>query len=417
MSNNQKNNYDVIIIGAGASGMMAAISAAKSGARVLVLEHLEKVGKKILATGNGKCNYTNELQGLSYYRGDDPAFVVPIFEQFGMEDTVEWFRELGIFPRVKNGYYYPFSEQASAVVEVLELALKRYKAEILTSCELLQMKHTKSGFKLQTTKGIFESKACIFATGLLAGKKCGCDGSSFAFLKDMGHRFIDIVPALVQMKSNDRFLKNLAGIRSEAALKIYVDNHCIAEDKGELLHIEGGISGIVSFQLSRFASKALHNQQKVRISVDYCPGIQEDELRRILENRFFKYGSGKNALEALIGFFNYKLILAFYEELHINPKESAEAVSKDKISELATYIKNMNVNITGTKSFEDAQVCAGGLDTSLFSKETLESNLVPGLFACGELLDIDGICGGYNLQWAWSSGYVAGKWAAKYVKD
>ncbi len=417
MSNVQKNNYDVIVIGAGASGMMAAISASKSGARVLLIEHLNKVGKKILATGNGKCNYTNELQGVSFYRGDNPAFVVPVFEQFSMEDTVLFFKQLGIYPKVKNGYYYPYSEQAIAVVEVLELALKNHQVDVLTDCEILQMKNTNPGFKFQTTKGIFSSTACVFATGLLAGKKCGCDGSSFEYLKSFGHRFVDIVPALVQMKSSDSFLKNLSGIRADVNLKISVDEKWMASDSGELLHIDGGISGIVTFQLSRYAAKALPRKQMVKVHIDYCPSMSVEELFELLKDRFYQFGENKSALEAMIGFLNYKLVFAFFERLHIDPYKKAKSISTNELEKMVQCIKCLELDINDTKGFEDAQVCAGGLDTSMFVNESLESKLVPGLFACGELLDIDGMCGGYNLQWAWSSGFVAGKWAANYVKN
>ncbi len=417
MSNIQKNNYNVVVIGAGASGIMAAISASRQGGKVLLLEHLERVGKKILATGNGKCNYTNSQQGILFYRGNDPAFVVPVFKQFSTDDTVEFFKELGIYPKIKNGYFYPYSEQASAVVEVLELGLREHKIYVMTGCELLQIKTVKNGFKLQTTKGVFDTKSCVFATGLLAGKKCGCDGSAFPYLEALGHQFIDIVPALVQMKSDNSFLKNLAGIRAEIGLKMYVNDILAGEDKGELLHIDGGISGIVAFQLSRYASKALLKNEKVMAVIDYCPNMTPEELYSLLIERFHMNGKDKNALEAMIGFMNYKLALAFFKDIHLDHNIKAKDVSKEHLCRLAQMMKETKINITGTKGYEDAQVCAGGLDTTMFHNESLQSKVVPGLFACGELLDIDGMCGGYNLQWAWSSGYVAGKWAGEYAKN
>lgn len=412
MNNLQKNQYDVVVVGAGASGMMAAITSARNGAKVLLLEHLDKVGKKLLATGNGKCNYTNELQGSQFYRGDNPAFVASVFEQFSKDATVEFFKELGIYPKIKNGYYYPYSEQAASVVEVFQLALRKEKVHLQTECELLQIKNTKYGYKLQTTKGIFDTKSCVFATGLLAGKKCGCDGSAFPYLEQLGHCFIDVVPALVQMKSDNSFLKNLAGIRAEIKLKIYENNAFLAEDMGELLHIEGGISGIVAFQLSRYASKGLKAGKKISVLIDYYPNFNHDELLQVLKERFYTYGDGKNALEAMIGFMNYKLALAFFKQVNLHQDAPATKVSPDVLHRLAQVMKSLELEISGTKDFEDAQVCAGGLDTTQFENDTLESKVSPGIYACGELLDIDGICGGYNLQWAWSSGYVAGRAAA-----
>lgn len=415
MENKPKNKYDVIVIGAGASGIMAAISAARCGVKVLLIEHLSQIGKKILATGNGKCNYTNELQGVNFYRGEDPAFVVPVFQQFSKDDTVAFMEELGIYPKIKNGYYYPYSEQALSVVEVLSLALKNHNVQILCDCEILQMKKVADGFKIQTNKGIFATKSCIFATGLLAGKKCGCDGSAFPHLEAFGHKFIDVVPALVQMKSDDSFLKNLAGIRAEIRLKIYENGQFLSEDTGELLHIDGGISGIVSFQLSRYASKGLLQGHKIHVDIDYCPSLTKEELTELFIRRFGPLGQGKSVLEAMIGLYHYKLAMAFLEKSRIDCHKNASSIQTNEIQTLVSVIKGLTLKINGTKGFEDAQVCAGGLDTAQFYAETLESRLVSGLYACGELLDVDGICGGYNLQWAWSSGYVSGQAAAKRI--
>lgn len=403
-------SYDVIVIGAGASGCMAAIQAAKRGKKVLLLEHLDKVGKKILSTGNGKCNYTNKAQGTCYYRGTHPAFVVPVLEQFDENRTISFFKELGIYPKEKNGYIYPYSEQASSMVEVLELALKNTGVRVCLNCELQSIKRAEE-FVLKTDQGSFQGKSLIFATGLKAGRKAGCDGSAFPYLEQFGHHFIDIVPALVQMKSGDSFLKNLAGIRAEICLKLLVDGHCVFTDRGELLHIEGGLSGIVSFQASRYASYGCLKGKTVEAQIDYFPTGSEEELYTELSNRFYVFGQGKTILEAMVGFFPYKLCLAWLKDLSIDHMLPAYRMTDKQLRKLTGKIKQCKVKITGTKGFEDAQVCAGGLDTTQVNPNTMESKLVPGLFLCGELLDIDGMCGGYNLQWAWSSGYVAGSHA------
>ena len=405
-------SYDVAVIGAGASGCMAAISAAKEGKSVIIVEHLDRIGKKILSTGNGKCNYTNRAQGTSFYRGEDPAFVVPVFKQFGFEETIGFFKELGIHPKEKNGYFYPYSEQAASVVEVLELALKKYKVEILLNTELETITY-KNGYRIRTTHGAFASKSLIFATGLRAGRKSGCDGSAFPYIEAMGHHFIDVVPALVQMKSGESFLKNLAGIRAEIGLKLLVDGMEIFEDFGELLHIDGGLSGIVSFQASRYAAYGCKSHKKVEAVIDYYPKGTIEELEKILMERFYVIGVEKNALEAMVGFFPYKLCQNWFKLVGIHPDESAEKVARERIKSLSKIMKACTLQIDGTKTFEDAQVCAGGVSTKEVHNDTLESKFVPQLFFCGEVLDIDGMCGGYNLQWAWSSGYVAGHFAAR----
>lgn len=404
-------DYDVIIIGAGASGCMAAICAARKKQRVLLLEHLDKVGKKILSTGNGKCNYTNQMQGTSYYRGTDPVFVVPVMEQFGFSETLHFFRELGIQPREKNGYYYPYSEQASAMVEVLSMELRRLSVDIRLSCELTSIKKKKR-FLLSTSSGEFSGKTLIFATGLLAGRKAGCDGSAFPYIEEFGHHFIDIVPSLVQMKSKDSFLKNLAGIRAEIELKLLVDNTLVFTDQGELLHIAEGLSGIVSFQASRYAAYGIRQKKNVTAVIDYYPKGDFEELYTLLTERYTLYGKEKTAVEALIGLYPYPLALAFLKRVGISKDKPAAKLSNRELKQLAGAMKECRIEIIGTKDFPDAQVCAGGVMTKELYNETLESRLVKGLFFCGEVIDIDGMCGGYNLQWAWSSGYVAGSHAA-----
>ncbi|MBE5905359.1 MAG: aminoacetone oxidase family FAD-binding enzyme [Lachnospiraceae bacterium] len=405
------NKFDVLIIGAGASGCMAAITAARQNKRVLLIEHLDKIGKKILSTGNGKCNYTNQMQGTSYYRGTDPVFVVQIMQQFGMEETVSFFRELGIFPKVKNGYYYPYSEQASSVVEVLSIELKRLQVTIMLSCELQSIRKKKN-FVIETNQGTFCGSSLIFATGLLAGRKAGSDGSAFPYIEQMGHHFIDVVPSLVQMKSQDSFLKNLAGIRAEIGLSLKVNGEEVFTDYGELLHIDKGLSGIVSFQASRFAAYGCKQGRKVEAVIDYYPKGSFMELLELLEERFVTYGYDKTALEALIGLFPYKLGLAFLEKAKIIHTMPAKQVKANQLKTLARLIKQLSVTIQGTKEYADAQVCAGGVATAELHNNSLESKFVPNLYFCGEVIDIDGMCGGYNLQWAWSSGYVAGYHAA-----
>ncbi|MCR4956295.1 MAG: NAD(P)/FAD-dependent oxidoreductase [Lachnospiraceae bacterium] len=408
-------DYDVIIIGAGAAGLMAAVSAAKENASVLVIEHLNKLGKKILSTGNGKCNYTNRNQGVEFYRGSDPDFVLSSFEQMSQWDTISFFKELGIYPKEKNGYFYPYNEQATSVVEVFEMAVKNYGVNVLLECDLISVKKEKT-FKITTTKGNFTGKNLIFACGLRAGRKTGNDGSAFQYIENFGHHFIDIVPALVQMKSNESFLKNLAGIRAETELKILINDREVFKDHGELLHIDGGISGIVAFQGSRYAAYGVLYNKKVKAVIDYFPKESFRTLYEELELRFHTLGKNKTALEAMIGFFPHKLVLSWYQRLNIDFKKPASSLSGKQLKELANIIKATELKITGTKEFESAQVCAGGVSTKEVNETTMESKIVPGLYFAGEVLDIDGMCGGFNLQWAWSSGYVAGHSAATKEK-
>ena len=413
MKTEEKKQYDVLVIGGGAAGMMAAVTAAANGAHTAVIEHKDRVGKKILSTGNGKCNYTNALQGVTYYRGEDPAFVLPVMEQFGFEETVAFFKELGIYPKVRNGYYYPASEQAASVLDVLRLELAYQKVDVYTECELTQLYKKRELFYAETKEQTFLAGTVIFATGLLAAEKTGSDGSAIPFIKEFGHRFAEIVPALVALQCQEGFFKQLAGIRTEAGIRLMIDGACVVEETGELQLTDYGISGIPVFQVSRFATKALKRKQKVTASIDLFPALSKEELYHVLEKRFGENAHGKTAQEAVIGLWNKKLGEVLLKESNISLTGFADRVERKKLHELADRCKCFHVTVTGSKPFEQAQVCAGGVYTKDIRPETMESLLEPGLYFAGEVVDIDGMCGGYNLQWAWSSGHVAGKSAAQ----
>lgn len=408
---------DVTIIGGGAAGLMAAITAAGCGARTVIIEHMDRVGKKILATGNGKCNYTNELQGISYYRGENPDFVLPVFNQFGMKETVSFFQEIGIYPKTRNGYYYPASEQAASVLDVLRMEADYRQVEIKTSCELQTIKKLNNGFALLTNQGEIRTKSLIFATGLLASPKTGSDGSAFPHIEKLGHHFIDIVPALVQLQGKQSFFKALAGIRAEVTIDLYIENTKKHQESGELQLTDFGVSGIPVFQLSRFATRALKEKKKVYVLINFAPKMTREELSVLLQKRFGEYAHKKSAADALVGLFNKKLIDVLLKESGIGLHIPATAVKKSELQKLCQTVTEFRVDVIGSKNFDAAQVCAGGVDTEEVDAHSMESRLVPRVYFAGEVLDIDGTCGGYNLQWAWSSGYVAGLHAAGCIDD
>ena len=403
---------DVAVIGGGASGLVAAISAARNGAKTIIIEHMDRVGKKILVTGNGKCNYTNDVQGDSCYRGENPAFVVPVFKQFGVAETVAFFEELGIYPKIKNGYYYPSSEQAASMLDVLRMEVAYLGIEEEVSCNLSKLTAKGDGFLLKTDHGKFYATSVIFATGLLASPKTGSDGSAFPLLEKLGHHMVPVVPALVQLQGKQSFFKALAGIRAENEIHLYIDNKETASERGELQLTDFGISGIPVFQLSRYATRALQQRKKVFALLDFMPDLGKEELLQLLQKRFGRFAHGKTAGEAVIGLMNKKLSGVLLKEAQISLQKPAETVSDTELKRLCAVIKGLRVDIIGSKTFEQAQVCAGGITTNELEDQTLMSKIVPGIYFAGEVIDIDGTCGGYNLQWAWSSGYVAGKSAA-----
>ena len=411
MNINEKKSFDVIVIGGGAAGMMAAITAASNGADTMILEHKDRVGKKILSTGNGKCNYTNELQGVTYYRGDDPAFVLPVMEQFGFEETVSFFEKLGIYPKNRNGYYYPASEQAASVSDVLRMELTFRHVAVVTECELRNISGKKNGFLLETDKGRFSAEKIIFATGLLAAPKTGSDGSAIPLIKAFGHRFSDIVPALTALQCRESFFRQLAGIRTEAEVSLFIAGENIISERGELQLTDYGISGIPVFQVSRFAAKALYNKQEVTAVLNFMPQMSEEEFTVFLAERA-RLRPQKTAEEFLTGLFHKKMIALWVKCSRISKEKPVGTYSEEELRTLVRLIQQFEVNVEGTNSFEQAQVCCGGVSTEEVKEDTLESSYVPGVYFAGEILDVDGICGGYNLQWAWSSGWIAGREAA-----
>lgn len=427
-------NTDVAIIGGGAAGLMAAITAARCGAKTLIIEHMDRVGKKILSTGNGKCNYTNALQGVSYYRGEDPAFVLPIFEQFGHEETVRFFQELGIYPKVRKGYFYPASEQASSVLEVLRMECDYQNVAIYTSCDLKSIRKTRNGYQIETEKDAFSTKKIIFATGLLAAPKTGSDGSAIPHIERLGHHFIDVVPALVQLQGKQSFFKSLAGIRAEVTIDLYIKNEHFCDkstiymndlsewykactETGELQLTDYGISGIPVFQISRFATRALNQKKDVCAKIDFMPSLSANDTLDLLEQRFYEFSHGKSCSEALIGLFNKKLADVLLKESGIDLHMQSYQVKQKQLSRLCNTIKAFHVDVIGSKGVENGQVCAGGVSTQELHPKTLESKIAEGVYFAGEVIDIDGMCGGYNLQWAWSTGYVAGVHAASSLES
>lgn len=457
MSKKQSQIKDVIVIGAGASGMMAAITAARRGKSVLILEHMDKVGKKILATGNGKCNYTNEYMTAECYHGDK-TLLSDIKAQFDRDDAIAFFREMGIWPKAKNGYYYPNSGQALSVVEAMQMELDRLNITVVCSCQVQELAEDYVGFAVATSTGIYKARKVIVASGLLAAPKLGSDGSMVPVLKEFGHRFVSIVPALCGFYASGMDFKKVSGVRCEAELTLkidinhaktsnidgkYAEKHTIASDMdaknipkehGELQLTDYGVSGIPVFQLSSPAAKALKEKKKVSMQIDFLPEIAGDELESELNRRVERAGNLHEAVlntdsqsgadhqtnvgeqnqsimtieQILCGLLNQKLIPVFIKKADIAVHTQADRVDEKQLQKLVDVIKNYPVTLDKVRDFEFAQVCAGGIRTEEINTKTLESSLVPGLYFAGEILDVDGICGGYNLQWAWSSGFVAG---------
>lgn len=447
--------YDVIIIGAGASGLVAAITAARAGSSVLVIEKKDTAGKKILATGNGKCNFTNLVQKPECYRSEDIDFAIKVLSAFDVHKTISFFKELGILPKEKNGYLYPNSEQASSIVKALMLECRKLNVQFMfnetvravkeplftviteaiqydtPSVSVNENKHdmlnNKASLKNNKSKNIknkssqeaiiknksYFAKNVILASGGCASPKLGSDGSGYTLARFFGHTVIKPLPALVQLRSPDKFCKTASGVRTEAEVELFANNKPIAEEKGEILFTDYGISGIPILQISRFAAKALDCGKKVFIKLDLLPVMNRTELFELLQERI-KRNPDRTVEEMMVGLLNHKLAYVIIKEAKLDPGKLSGEISTKELNALTAGIKEFIMNINATNTFEDAQVSAGGIATADVDAKTMESKLVKGLYFAGEILDVDGTCGGYNLQWAWSSGYLAGFGAANY---
>jgi len=396
----------IAIIGAGASGMIAAVMAARNGAKVVLIEQNAQLGRKILSTGNGKCNFTNTHMEIGCFHGEDKA-IGTVLEQFTVSDTITFFSELGILVKDRDGYLYPKSEQAKSMVDVFTMELKRLKIDILCDTRVLTTQKKGHAFILKTTKQTITCDRLIIATGGKAAPKLGSDGSGYQLAKSFGHSIVPVLPALVQLRCKGKFFRQIAGVRTEAKITILIDKKKVVEDTGEVQLTEYGISGIPVFQVSRHAAVGLYEKRTVSAMIDFLPFIESSELEQVLEKRA-NLAHHKTAEEFLVGMFNQKLIPVLLEaaSIHINAKVST--LESKHFQQLAEVCKFFQVIVEKTNGFEAAQVCAGGVKTTEINSKTMESMLVEGLYFTGELLDVEGKCGGYNLQWAWSTGWIAG---------
>ena len=394
------------IIGGGASGMMAAIAASRNeNAEIHIFERQARVGKKLSATGNGRCNLTNRKPAP--YGGEDSGFAEYALSRYDPEKTLRIFSELGLYTVTEeSGRVYPYSDQANSVVDVLRLALNQENITLHTGCEIEKAVNIENGFSLITAENTYFCHKLIVACGGIAGTKLGGTMSGYRLLSAFGHKATRLRPALVQLTSDHPALPSLKGVRANANVRIYRDGALFAESTGELQFTEKGLSGPVIFEVSR---DVCEGRGKWLAKLDLLPTLSAEELCAMLSVR---KNTKLSTDELLTGILHNRLGRVITKEAGIGLCPIA-CLSDHKLMGAARQAKNFTVELTGTLGMDGAQVTAGGVYTKDFAPKTMESRLVPGLYACGEVLDIDGPCGGYNLQWAWSSGYVAGENAGR----
>ena len=407
----------VAVVGGGAAGMMAAVQAAYAGARVTVYERNDRVGKKILSTGNGKCNFSNEDMRAACYYGSGAGYVDGFYKQFGVAETKTFFRELGMRIKDRNGYLYPASEQAATVLDVLRYEMERLGIEICAGCRVTGIDGPENPgcrLTLETETAAYKKRtydAVILACGGRAAPKTGSDGTGLAMAKRLGHRIVPTVPALTALRCGETFWKQVAGVRCEARLMLYIDGNEVSSVQGELQLTDYGISGIPVFQFSRIAAYALQEGRTVTVKIDLMPDPGAADTQEAFWAQRWERQKRQSMEQFVTGTVNKKVGLLLLKLAGIRETETVCEIEGARRRKLEQLFHVFEVTVKGTNSFEQAQVCAGGVDFAEVT-DRLESVRRPGLFFAGEMLDIDGICGGYNLQWAWSSGAVAGRAAA-----
>ncbi len=398
----------IAVVGGGASGMMAAVTAASQGARVILLEHKDRIGKKILSTGNGRCNFTNVHQEPICYHSDNPLFPWGIISQFDAQAVISFFLQLGVYSKNRNGYIYPNSDQASAILDALRMEITRLNVDVRIGVNITEILFGKKGFTIRTDSGDVHSDRVIICAGSKAAPVTGSDGSGYDLAKRLGHHLVPVLPALVQLRCEGNFFKSIAGVRVNGRISIWSGGDRIAEDKGEIQLTDYGISGIPVFQVSRYASRLLYEKKDVTAVLDCMPDFTAEQMESFLNARA-KTRPEKPVEMFLIGLFHKKLSELWIRQSCIPRDKRTGEMTKAEIKKLVGLIKHFKVRVISANSYEQAQVCCGGVDTKEVDENTLESIYVQGLYFAGEILDVDGMCGGYNLQWAWSSGYGAGK--------
>ena len=396
------------IIGGGASGMAAALAAAENpNVQVLLLERQARLGKKLLATGNGRCNLTNLHAKDRGYHGNDAAFAQYAISEFDPKETRNWFKTLGLFTVAEDsGRVYPYSDQANSVVDSLRFALEKPNITVLTGCEVTKIRRSGSGFILETAEESISCDKVIVACGGLAGTKLGGSMAGYKLLSKLGHHSTRLRPALVQLKSSWGGVVGLKGVRANCRAEILHDGELFAASCGELQFTEYGISGPVIFEISR---DVCQGKGLWLCRLDFLPDMEEQELLAELQRR---RETNLPAEELLTGILHNRLGRVLTKAAGIGNCLIKQLEDVELLA-VCRSVKAFELELTEPLGMDSAQVTAGGIVTEEFDGFTMESRLIPGLYACGEILDIDGDCGGYNLQWAWSSGRLAGHSAGK----
>lgn len=397
----------IVVVGGGASGVMAAIHAVSPDNEVILLERNDKLLKKLLLTGNGRCNFLHETYSVDDYHSQNIEYVDEIICEKNIEDVKYFFDSIGVISKNKNGYIYPFTNQASTIRDALVRKVEESNITVYYNSYVDDIEKKEDQFFIHMSDRNLYCDKVILATGSMAYPKTGSDGVGYSILEELGHQIVKPLPALVQLISDFPYAKEWDGVRCDVKLALEEDGEEIAWEEGEVQLTDYGISGICTFNLSHFVTRGLEAGRREVIKINFVPFIET--LITPWMDRYSKKNSTKNIYELLEGFLNKKIVPIILKVCHIRDDVSYDQLTNDEKLTLCRNLKEFPVNITGTKDFDNAQVCNGGVllkDVDVF---TMESDIVPGLYIVGELLDINGNCGGFNLTTCWISGILAGR--------
>ncbi len=401
------------VIGGGASGMTAAILAARQGASVTLLERNSRIGKKLLSTGNGKCNLGNVNLNVREYYSRNPKRLEGFLNRFGTEDGIRFFNGLGVLLKTRGDLLYPACEQAAVVLDALRYELYYLQVQIVEDYRVSRLKRDgKTGiFRVSDGTTAYEFDRVILCCGGRAAPRTGSDGNGYALAQKLGHSLIPTVPALVQLTCAED-LKSVAGVRADARIDLFCQGERVASERGELQLVDYGLSGIPVFQLSRQVNYILQDKKKTEAVIDFLPDYDDASFRRMCALRELLLQEGRTVEEFFTGLLHKKLMLYLIRTAGLKPGERMDQADPAKVERVYELCRRWRLSVNGSNSFEQAQACAGGIPLSEVTDD-LESVFAPGLYFAGEILDVDGRCGGYNLHWAWCSGSLAGAAAAK----
>ncbi len=393
----------VAIIGGGAAGLFAAIVANQHGAEVTIYEQNERVGKKILATGNGRCNYSNINASAKNYNPNAKSLIHSVWQQFSPAECIEYFKKIGIEPKLEEkGKLFPRSEQASSVLDVLRYQVAAREIKLCTEKKVTKISPNANGLSICNKN----YDAVILAAGGKAMPNSGSDGNAYTLATTFGHSVTELKPAIVQFKLKADYLSAIQGVKIGGKAELYADDKLLANDSGDILFANYGISGPPILQLSRYYARSQNKNCYLKINL--FPELTKSEIIEILTRR---KELAVPLIDYMIGFLHKKLIPTVLKLEKLDKKRNSTSLTDDEIALLAERLSAWHLEITGTKAWQSAQVTVGGIDLNEVSPN-LSSYCLPNLYFAGEILDVDGECGGYNLQWAWASAYVAGMNAA-----